>query len=72
MEIVVQLSTMFSILIDISNLQLQYKKRYEILKKIVNSKLIEITPTYIVNSKEDINKYYLQFVEKGEEGSNGA
>ena len=56
-------------LIDISNLQLQYKKRYEILKKIVNSKLIEITPTYIVNSKEDINKYYLQFVEKGEEGA---
>lgn len=50
---------------------LPFPKRIELLKAfhLEKNKWIHLVPTYVINSKEDLEEMYLQFLEEGHEGA---
>lgn len=47
-----------------------FNERYSLLKTLVKDiPCIEVVPTYIVNNKEELDKYHAQFIEEGYEGT---
>lgn len=57
--------------INLKELGMTNEKRYKFLRELfkdIDVKYLRISPTYIVNSEEEMIKYHSQFVEEGYEG----